>query len=187
MKVGSSTELQPSFRVTEANQKRVVLRARRPAGSLRCCGPLAVALATLAGFGLFFLMQGYETVGWGGQYQCIPFGIGIIGLGLTAINLIELLHREEVVFDRLNEVVTYRESFVPGVLTQARWKLPFSEVQAVLFGQVRECSWTTPIWSVGISLLDGKTIGVDRASDRGRMLAVANYLATFLRVQLIME
>jgi hypothetical protein len=185
LKSSREPELQPSFRVIEANQKRVVFRSRRLPGSLRCCGPVAVALAMVAGFALFSIMQGPEVTGVGGSSQCIPLGVGLIALGLTVINVIELLHREMIVFDGFKNIVTRQEVFVPGLVSITRWMVPFSRIQAVGFRQVRDCSQPVSIWGVFLLPFDGEAIALDRASDQDKMFTLANHLAHFLQVDMM--
>jgi hypothetical protein len=168
-----------------ANEQRVVLRARRPPGSIRCCGPTAVALAMVAGLALFFVMQGYETPGVKSPYQCLPLGIGLVAFALTVINLVEIVQREEIVFDAVKNMVARRESLVPGVVYLTRWSIPFSRIQAVNFRKVRGGTWPPPVWGVYLLLFDDQNLRVDRSSDHEKMFALANYLAEFLRVEIV--
>ena len=183
MKQASEREFHPTYRVVQANERRVVLRTRRPPGSIRCCGPVAIALAMVAGFALFFIMQGYETPGVRSHYQCLPLAIGFVALVLTVINLLELVQREEVVFDGVGNTVLRRESFIPGVFYITRWKVPFSRIQAIRFRRIR--GGVTPVWGVYLMLFDEQIIRLDRSSDHDKMSALANYLADFLRVEIV--
>ena len=183
VKQASEREFRPTYRVVQADERRVVLRSRRPPGSLRCCGPVAIALAMVAGFALFFIMQGYETPGVRSHYQCLPLAIGLVALILTVINLLELVQREEVLFDGARNVVQRRESYVPGVLFISRWKVPFSRIQGIRFQRIR--GGVTPVWGVYLMLFDEQQIRIDRSSDHDKMSALANYLADFLRVEII--
>lgn len=185
MKRSSKVEFRPAFRVVEASERRVILRSRRPPGSMRCCGPVAVALAMVAGFALFFIMQGYEAPGVQSPYQCLPLGVGVVALALTVINLVELVQREEVVFDAVKNEVARRESLVPGVFYAARWKIPFSRIHAIGFRKVRGGDWPPPVWGVYLLLFDERRIRVDRSSDQEKMFTLASYLADFLRVDIV--
>lgn len=137
-------------------------------------------MAMVAGFALFFLMQGYDTVGWGSRYGCVPFGVGLLALALTVLNFIELIHREEVVFDRKRRMVARSEHLVPVVLKLPRWSVSFADVKAVRFAPVGE----GPVWTVALYTHDGQFYGVDRATDWNRMKQLASHLATFLEVSL---
>ena len=185
MNRSKKVEFRPAFRVVEADERRVVLRSRRPPGSIRCCGPTAVALAMVAGLALFFVMQGYETPGVRSPYQCLPLGIGLVAFALTVINLVEIVQREEIVFDSTKNVVARRESFVPAVLYITRWTIPFSRIQAVSFRKVRGGTWPPPVWGVYLALFDEQNVRVDRSSDHEKMFALASYLADFLRVDIV--
>ena len=180
MSPARSQELQPSFRVAEANETRIILKSRRAPGSLRCCGPLAVAMAMIAGFVLFFIMEGNATAGWGSRYGCVPLGVGILGLALTALNLVELIHLEEVVFDRTRRSVSRSEHLVPLILKLPRWSVAFAEVEAVRFAPAGE----GPVWTVALFTRNGQFFGIDRASDWNRMQNLASHLAAFLEVSL---
>jgi hypothetical protein len=146
---------------------------------------MAVALAMVAGFSLFVAMQGYEAPGGQVSYQCLPLGIGLVALTLTAINLLELTQREELLFDAVNNLISRRESFVPGVIYVNRWRLPFSRVRAVSFRKIRGGDQPPPVWAVSLLLFDEQTVRVDRSSDHERMFTLASYLADFLRVGLV--
>lgn len=185
MKRSSKVEFRPAFRVVEASERRVVLRSRRSPGSMRCCGPVAVALAMVAGFALFLIMQGYEAPGVQTPYQCLPLGIGVVALALTVVNLVEMVQREEVVFDAVKNEVVRRESLVPGVLHTTRWKIPFSRVHSIGLRKVRGGDWPPPVWGVYLLLFDEQLIRVDRSSDREKMFTLASYLADFLRVEVV--
>jgi len=137
----------------------------------------------VTGFGLFFVMQGYETPGVRSHYQCLPLAIGLVALILTALNVLELAQREEVLFDGTKNVVQRRESYVPGVLYVTRWKVPFSRIQAVGFRRIR--GGVASVWGVYLMLFDEQQIRVDRSSDHDKMQALANYLAGFLRVEIV--
>lgn len=185
MRRHKTTQLEPSYRIIRANDSCVVLKARRSLGSLRCCGPVVVAMTMFAGFALFIVMQGYEAPGLSNTYQCIPLGVGIVALGLTVVNLLELLHHEDVVFDNVRNEVAHRDNFVLGLIRWARWRVPFSRIYAVGLRKIGESSWSAPIWSVHLLLRDGQNIRLDRASDREKMFALANYLASYLRVDIL--
>ena len=178
-------EVRPIYRVAKVGDQGIVLRTRRSPGSMRCCGPVAVALAMVTGFALFALMQGYETPGSRGSYQCLPLGIGLVALLLTAINLLELVQREELVFDAIRNTVLRRESFVPGVLHVTRWSVPFSRIQSVSFRKIRGGEQPPPVWGVYLLLFDGESVRVDRSSDQEKMFALASHLANFLQVRLV--
>ncbi len=180
-------ELQPSFRVVEAGPVRVLLRSRLAPGSLRCCGPMAVALAMVAGFTLFVIMQGYETYRQSSTSQCIPFGVGLVALGLTALNVIELMHREELTFDRQRGLILRQDTVVPAVLKFTRARVPFGEVRAVRFWPMREPNWPGTVWGVALYLHGDRMAPVDRASDVDKMRNLAGYLAGFLQVPLLEE
>ncbi len=152
---------------------------------MRCCGPVAVALAMVTGFTLFVVMQGYETPGARGSYQCLPLGIGLVALVLTAINLLELMQREELVFDAVHNMLLRRESFALGLFHVTRWCLPFSRIRAVSLHKIRGGDWPPPVWGVYLLLFDGETVRVDRSSDQEKMLALAGHLANFLQVRLV--
>ncbi len=87
----------------------------------------------VAGFALFFLMQGYDTMG--GAIVTAVFHLALVycALALTVLNLIELVHREEVIFDREQRPVARSEHLVPVMLKLPRWAVAFGEVEAVRF------------------------------------------------------
>ena len=152
---------------------------------MRCCGPVAVALAMVAGFALFVVMQGYETPGVQSPYRCLPLGIGAVALVLTAINLVEMIQREEIIFDAAHNTVVRRESLIPGILYITRWKIPFSRIRSVSFNKIRGGEWATPVWGVYLILFDDQRVRVDRSSDREKLYTLANYLTDFLRVGMV--
>lgn len=178
-------EVRPVFRVVKVGEQRIVLRTRRAPGSMRCCGPVAVALAMVAGFALFAIMQGYEGPGARSSYQCLPLGIGTVALALTVINLLELVQCEELVFDAVDNAVFRRESFVPNLLYITRWSVPFSRIREVSFRKIRGGTSPPPVWGVFLVLFDDQAVRVDRSSDQEKIFALANYLTDFLRVKLV--
>jgi hypothetical protein len=140
-------------------------------------------MAMVAGFALFFLMQGYDTVGVGNRYGCVPFGVGVLALALTTLNLVELIHHEEVVFDGKRRTVARSEHLLPVLLKLPRWSVSFAQIEAVRFAPVGE----GPVWTVALYARDGQFYGIDRATDWNKMKQLSSHLAAFLDVNLYEE